>query len=106
MLYFVSPTYAKKWGSKIFFTCSACEIVPPPSNPWLRLYQNETLKVKFVYNRLTGENGGRLNQITHHLQKSTHRACDSIIHRRVVEYHGIPSDGIIVGDFLLPPIII
>jgi len=37
-----------------------------------RLCQGETVKVKFVYNRLTGENGGRPNQISHHLQKSMH----------------------------------
>jgi len=45
---FSVPQVCKRWASK----------------PWLRPCQGETVKVKFVYNRLTGENGGgRSNQI-------------------------------------------
>jgi len=58
------PQVCKMWGTEI-----------PLSKPWGRLCQGETVKVKFVYNRLTGENAGRPNQISHHLQKSTRRVC-------------------------------
>jgi len=46
----------------------------PIFKTWRHPCQGKTVKVKFVYNRLTGENGGRPNQIWHHLQKSTRRA--------------------------------
>jgi len=45
----------------------------PPSKPWRRPCQGETVKVKCLYNRITGKNVGRPNQISHHLQKSTRR---------------------------------
>jgi len=42
MLCFVSLQVCKRWGSEILH----------------RPCQGETVKVQFVYNRLTGENGG------------------------------------------------
>jgi len=48
--------------------------LPPLLKLWRRPCQGKTVKVKFVYNRLTGENGGRPNQISHHLQKRTRGA--------------------------------
>jgi len=59
-LCFVFPRYANVGGPKF---------VPPPSKPWRRPCQGESMKVKFVYNQLTSENGWRRNQISHHLQK-------------------------------------
>jgi len=51
-------------------------VVLLPSKRCRRPCEGEIMKVKFVYNRLTDENGvrGRPNQISHHLQKSTCRA--------------------------------
>jgi len=53
MLYFVSPWYAKGAGPKFFREGS--ERKPQPSKPWRRPCQGKTVKVKFMYNRLTGE---------------------------------------------------
>ena len=70
MLCFMSPSYAKGGRYEIFSLSPLAKLYPPPSKPWRRTCQGETVKVKFVYNRLTGENGGWPNQISHHLQKS------------------------------------
>jgi len=60
----------RKVGVQNFFVRSAREIVLSPAKPWRRPCQGETVKVKFVYNRLMDENGGQPNQISHHLQKN------------------------------------
>jgi len=52
------PQVCKRWGSENFFARYACKIVPPPSKLWRCPCQGETMKVKYVYNRLTGENEG------------------------------------------------
>jgi len=67
------PPGTQRVGSEFFFALLAREIVPLTLKPCRRPCQGEIVKVKFVYNRLTGENGGRPNQMSHHLQKITRR---------------------------------
>ena len=64
MLCFVFPRYAKDGGSKVL-----AKSYPPPSQPSLHPCRGETVKVKFVYNQLTGENGAWPNQMLYHLRK-------------------------------------
>jgi len=66
---FCVPPGMQKWGSEFFYVPSAREIVPHLQKPWCRPCQGETVKEKFVCNRLTGDNGERPNQTSHHLQR-------------------------------------
>ena len=69
-------------GPEIYFARSAREIVLPPSKPWRRPCQGKTVKVKFVYNRLTGEKGGGQIKSRTTSRKSTRRAW----------HHGYPHN--------------
>jgi len=72
MLCFLSP---RRWESEFFCSHRLRNGTSSLSKPWRCPCQGETVRVKFVYNRLSGENGAWPNQISHHLQKSTRRAC-------------------------------
>jgi len=62
---FVSRKYAKGEGPNFFSLDPIVKLYRPPSKPWRRPCQGETVKV----------NGRERERPRHHLQKSTRQAC-------------------------------